>query len=100
MGNIIQLRQLLAEKFPGLRTRAEELGARRGNFRATGVAPLDEVLEGGLAKGGLTEIVAEQLGTGSTLLMYSIIRQAALEGQLSACVDGSDSLDVTQLETE
>src|SRR5438105_14596224 len=100
MGNIIQLRQLLAEKFPGLRTRAEDLEACRGNLRATGLPQLDEVLQGGLAKGGLTEIVAEQQGGGSTLLMCSILRQAAQERQLSAFIDGSDSLDVTQLESE
>jgi hypothetical protein len=61
---------------------------------------LDEVLEGGLAKGAVTEIVAERNSAGSTLLLCSILRQAALDEQLSAFVDGSDSLDVTQFEEE
>ncbi len=98
--NIIQLRELLAKRFPGLRTRAEDLEPCRGNLWATGLSQLDDVLQGGLAKGGLTEIVAEQQSTGSTLLMCSILRQAAQEGQLSAFVDGSDSLDITQFEPE
>src|SRR5439155_27191979 len=97
MGNIIQLRELLAKRFPGLKTRAEER-LNRGNLWATGLPQLDEVLQGGLARGGLTEIVAGQLGAGSTLLMCSILRQAVQEGQLSAFVDGSDSLDITQFE--
>jgi len=100
MGNIIQLRQLLAEKFPGLRTRAEDLEQCRGTFQPTGLPQLDELLQGGLAKGGLTEIVSPQQSGGGTFLMCSIFRQAAQEGQLSAFVEGSDSLDVTQFEEE
>jgi len=100
VGDIIRLRQLLAEKFPGLRTFAEELQVRRGNFRPTGLAQLDELLQGGLVKGSLTEIVAEQPGAGSTFLLCSILRQATQEGQLCAFVDGTDSLDVTQVEPE
>ena len=98
--NIIQLRELLAGKFPGLRTRAQDLEQCRGNFHPTGLPRLDEVLRGGLAKGGLTEIVSSQQSGGSTFLMCSILRQAAQEGQLSVFVDGSDSLDVTQFEEE
>jgi hypothetical protein len=61
---------------------------------------LDTALDGGLGKGALTEIVAEQAGMGSTFLLCAILRQATAEGQLSAFVDGSDSLDVTQFEPE
>jgi hypothetical protein len=100
MGDIIQLRKLLAERFPGIRTHAAEWRPHRGNFRPTGLAQLDAVLEGGLAKGALTEIVAEEPGAGSTFLLCAILRQAAAEGQLSAFVDGNDSLDVTQFESE
>jgi hypothetical protein len=100
MGDIIQLRQLLAERFPGLRSHAREWGVRRANFRPTGLAGLDAALDGGLSKGALTEIVAEQSGAGSTFLLCAILRQAAEEGQLSAFVDGSDSLDLTQFEPE
>jgi hypothetical protein len=64
------------------------------------LAQLDALLDGGLSKGALTEIVAERPGAGSTFLFCAILRQAAGEGQLSAFVDGSDSLDVTQFEPE
>src|ERR1051326_6913243 len=88
-GNIIQLRQLLAERFPGLRTHAGDWRPHKGNFRPTGLAQLDTALDGGLGKGALTEIVAEQAGMGSTFLLCAILRQATAEGQLSAFVDGS-----------
>jgi hypothetical protein len=100
MANIIELRELLAERFPGLRTHAQDFEPRAGNLRPTGLAPLDELLQGGLAKGALTEIVAEQTGAGSTLLVCSILCQVAQEGQLVAFVAGSDALDVTQFEPE
>jgi hypothetical protein len=46
-------------------------------------------------KGALTEIVAEQRGSGSGLLITGLIRRALQERQLIAVVDGRDSLDVT-----
>jgi len=95
--NIIELRQLLAERFPGLRTRADELSAAKHAFWPTGVPHLDEPLRGGLAKGGLTEIVAEQRGSGSALLMTALIHRALSENKFVAAIDGEDSLDVTQL---
>ena len=60
--NIIELRQLLAERFPGLRTRADELSTAKHTFWPTGVLQLDASLRGGMNKGALTEIVAEQRG--------------------------------------
>jgi hypothetical protein len=96
--NVIQLRQLLAERFPGLHTRADELSAARQHaFWPTGLPPLDETLRGGLAKSALTEIVSAQRGCGSTLLMTAIIHCALSENKFTAVIDGQDSLDVTQL---
>jgi len=96
MSNIIQLRQLLAEKFPGMRTHAEQLQAPRSNCWLSGIPQLDELT--GLGKGAITEIVSERPGAGSTFLLCSILQRAAEQQQLSAFVDGSDSLDATQLE--
>jgi hypothetical protein len=98
--NVIQLRQLLAERFPGICTHAADWRPHRGNFKPTGLAQLDAALDGGLGKGALTEIVAERAGAGGTFLLCAILRRAVEEGQLSAFVDGSDSLDVTQFEPE
>jgi hypothetical protein len=96
--NIIQLRQLLKEKFPGLRTHAEEIVSDTRNFWSTGLRQMDDLLGGGLSKGALTEIIAERRGTGSALLACSLLCQVAQAGQIVAFVDGSDSLEVTQLE--
>ena len=95
--NIIELRQLLAERFPGLRTRADELSAAKHAFWPTGVPQLDASLRGGFAEGALSEIVAEQRGSGSALLMTALIHRALGENKFVAVIDGQDSLDVTQL---
>jgi hypothetical protein len=95
--NIIELRQLLAERFPGLRTRADELSAAKHAVWPTGLAQLDEPLRGGLAKGALAEVTAEQRGSGSALLMTALIHRALHENKFVAVIDGQDSLDVTQL---
>jgi hypothetical protein len=95
--NIIQLRQLLAERFPGLRTRADELPGAKHTCWPTGLTQLDEPLRGGLPRGALAEMVAEQRGCGSALLMTALIHRALSENKFVAMIDGQDSLDVTQL---
>jgi hypothetical protein len=95
--NIIELRQLLAERFPGLRTRADELSAAKRAFWPTGLPQLDEPLRGGLAKGTLAEVTAEQRSSGSALLMTALIHRALRENHFLAVIDGQDSLEVTQL---
>ena len=95
--NIIELRQLLAERFPGLRTRADELSAVKRAFWPTGLPQLDQPLRGGFPKGALAEIVAEQRGSGSTLLTAALAHRALEENKFVAIIDGQDSLDVTQL---
>jgi hypothetical protein len=95
--NIIELRQLLAERFPGLRTRADELSATKQASWPTGLPQLDTPLRGGLAKGALAEVVAEKHGSGSALLMTTLVHRALGENKFVAVIDGQDSLDVTQL---
>ncbi|HEY2081358.1 MAG TPA: hypothetical protein VGI88_01130 [Verrucomicrobiae bacterium] len=95
--NIIELRQLLAERFPGLRTRADELSATKHAVWPTGLPQLDEPLRGGLVKGELTEVTAEQRGSGSASLMTALLHRALRENKFVAIIDGQDSLDVTQL---
>lgn len=96
--NIIELRQLLADRFPGLRTRAEELSGTNRTFWPSGLPAVDGALHGGLPKGALAEIVAEQRGSGSALLMAALLHRALSESKFAAVVDGQDSLDVTQLD--
>jgi len=95
--NIIELRKLLAERFPGLRTRADELPTAKQAFWPTGVPQLDTPLHGGLNKGALAEIVSERPGSGGTLLMTALLRRALSENKFTTLIDGQDSLDVTQL---
>ena len=95
--NIIELRQLLTERFPGLRTRADELSAIKRAFWPTGLPQLDEPLHGGFPKGALAEMVAAQRGSGSALLMAALIHRGLDENKFVAMIDGQDSLDVTQL---
>lgn len=95
--NIFELRQLLAERFPGLRTRADELSATGRAVWPTGLPQVDESLHGGLPKGALAEIVAERRGSGSALLMAALIHRSLGENKFVAIIDGQDSLDVTQL---
>ncbi|HVY68548.1 MAG TPA: hypothetical protein VHH73_01380 [Verrucomicrobiae bacterium] len=94
---VIHLRELLSEKFPGLRTIAGEPALPAQNRWATGLAQMDDATGGGLAKGALTEIVAPGRGSGGALLTHALLDQAGRENQIIAVVDGSDSLDVTSL---
>ncbi len=96
--NIIQLRQLLAEKFPGRFTRAPE--PAKAAVWTTGLPSVDGPLHGGLPRNALTELVAERPGCGGTLLLQSLLRRAAREGRFAALVDGTDSFDVTQAGAE
>ena len=98
--NIIELRKLLAERFPGLRTRADELPATKQAHWPTGLPQLDVPLHGGFTKGALAEVVAEKSGSGSTLLMTALIHRALGENKFVAVIDGQDSLDVTQLNAD
>jgi len=92
--NIIQLRQLLSEKFPGARPR---MGGPVRNCWPTGLPQIDGPLDGGLPRGALAEVIAENAGSGGALLMAALIHQAARERQIIAVVDGRDSLEVTQI---
>lgn len=96
--NVIQLRQLLSEKFPHAHlplTRARADGTR---CWATGLAPIDEPLLGGLPKGALAEFSGAKACSGSATLVREILSQAASRNEIAAFIDGNDSLDVTRIE--
>lgn len=96
--NVIQLRALLSEKFPGLRMRVD--GPRRAKqaVQRTGVPQIDGPLGGGVPKGALTEIIVPAAQGGSASLIRAFLEQAAREKQIVAMVDGRDSLNVAQME--
>jgi hypothetical protein len=95
--NVIQLRQMLSDRFPGARMRLQK-PSDENNFWATGFTQIDNPLRGGLPKGALTEIVTQQLFSGSATLIRHFLSRAACENQIIAFIDGNDSLEVTQIE--
>jgi hypothetical protein len=85
-GKIVDLRHLLAERFPAApRPAADQL--------VTGVQRLDEALGGGLTKSGITELSSAPLRAGSATLMAMLLKRAACERYFLALVDGRDSFD-------
>jgi hypothetical protein len=96
--NVIQLRQLLREKFPGLRTRADELPAKLRASWASGITKLDERLGGGFPKSAISEVIAPRRGSGSALMLLQLLRRAAEMNQFAALVDGQDSFDAATVE--
>ena len=96
--NIVELRQLLAERFPHLRQGVAVPAAVE--TRSSGVPALDAVLGGGLPRGEFTEIVAEGDGSGSAQVIHACLRQAAADGQFLVLVDGADSFDVTAVDPD
>jgi len=97
---IIHLRQLLAERFPHLRTSLEAAPKPRACW-PTGLPQLDTLLHGGLPKSAITELVSEKTsGAGSALLLHAILRRAHENNQLLALIDGHDSFDATAFDQE
>ena len=94
--NVIQLRQLLSEKFPRLRPRAKPSGAAAAPCWPTGLPQLDEVC-GGFPNGAITEVVSEEKQAGSATLMRSLLYRAAHENRIVTLIDGADTLDVTAI---
>ena len=97
---IVQLRQQLAEKFPGLRTNIEDLHQQSRDTWSTGLKQIDRLLDNGLHRGTITEIVAEKAGSGSALFVGALLRKAAEEKMILALVDGQDSFDPTRFDNK
>ncbi len=89
--NVIQLRELLARKIPGVRLGLPS--AERKTFWPTGLRRIDAVLQGGLAKGALTELVAPALGSGGAMVIQALVQQSFEAKQGLALIDGQDSFD-------
>lgn len=89
--NVLDLRRMLAERFPEAHASRVE-GASR--VLSTGVTALDHVLGGGLPQGEITELVGEGDGSGSGQVIHAVLAQAARDGRFLALVDAADSFDV------
>ena len=83
---IIDLRKLLAERFPSPST-------TRSSRLQTGLAFLDDAIEGGLPKAAITEIISPHISSGSASLISTLVQTAHRDRFFIALVDGCDSFD-------
>jgi hypothetical protein len=83
---IVDLRNLLAERYPQLQT------APAAHI-ATGLATLDLMMGGGLPKGAITEVSSSRVSAGSALMISHLLRIAHEKRTFLALVDGRDSFD-------
>jgi hypothetical protein len=91
---ILELRALLAEKFPAA------AGPPVQPRLPTGIEILDECLDGGLPEATLTEVVCPQRGMGSCTMIQALIESARANGRHLALVDASDCFDPDGLTNE
>jgi hypothetical protein len=94
--NVIQLRQLLSERFPHLRTTPPP--RREIETVPTGAPALDALLHGGLPRGALSELIGAGPGSGSAQVLHGFLQRVADDGKFLALVDGADSFDVDAVE--
>ena len=83
---IIDLRNLLAERFPHPScTTAKRL--------ITGLPFLEESIGGGLPRGAITELISPGTSAGSASLIHALIHCAYRDNYFLALIDGRDSFD-------
>ena len=83
---IIQLREVLAQRFP-------QTCAAANHRLPTGVPMIDGAIEGGLPKSAITELTSPNLSAGSALLTHALLQEAHRRAFFLALVDGRDSFD-------
>jgi hypothetical protein len=85
-GKIVDLRALLAERFPSLPSPPRAC-------LATGIPNLDGAIGGGLQKGGITELISPNLSAGSASFVAAMVHAACRDRYFVALIDGTDSFD-------
>jgi RecA DNA recombination protein len=90
--NVVKVRQLLAERFPQLRCFPRDLPNPVDRI-PTGLKQIDDLLQGGLVKGAITELVSSHAGSGTGLVLRSLLRATSERGQWMALVDAQDRFD-------
>ena len=97
-GSVLDLRKLLAERFP-------HAPAAAATHLVTGLAFLDEAIGGGLPKGAITELISPEVSAGSASLIHALLQGDSAD-ETPACsadkrsvfspvalIDGCDSFD-------
>lgn len=87
---IVDLRKLLAERFPSSST-------SRPAHLQTGLAFFDQAIAGGLPQGALTEIISAHRSAGSATIIAALIAAAARASYFIALIDGRDSFSPDSL---
>jgi hypothetical protein len=85
----LQIENALERRFPSALTPVQRT---IHEVAATGVAVVDELLEGGLPIGAISEVTGPA-SSGRTTLLHSFLAQRTRLGQLGAWVDASDAFD-------
>ena len=86
VSRIIDLRKLLAERFPqDVLPPADRLN--------TGLRFFDQMLEGGLSKGSITELTSAAPSAGSASVVAALLQRACHDRSFIALIDGRDSFD-------
>lgn len=89
-GKIVDLRNLLAERFP-------HAPLSPTTRLVTGLPFLDSVIGGGLPKGAITESISPQISAGSASLISVLLQAAHRDRYFLALIDGRDSFDPSPL---
>jgi len=89
---IIDLRKLLAERFP-------HAPATAATCLVTGLPFLDQSIAGGLPRGAITELISPRTSAGSASLIHALIDGAYRDTYFLALIDGRDSFDPCGLNT-
>ena len=90
---IIDLRKLLAERFP-------HPAVTTATRLFTGLPFLDQPTGGGLLRGVLTELISPRRSTGSASLIRAFIRGAYRDNYFVVLIDGRDSFDPCGLDND
>jgi len=88
---IIDLRNLLAERFP----HPSCTTARR---LITALPLVDESIGGGLPRGAITELISSGISAGSASLIRALVHCARRDNYFLALIDGRDSFDPSGLD--
>ena len=83
---IIDLRNLLAERFPHPSSAA-------ASRLSTHLPCLEKPTRGGLPRGAITELISPGMNAGSASLIHALVHCAYRDNYFLALIDGSDSFD-------
>src|SRR5215471_15388658 len=87
---IIDLRNLLAERFP-------HPSSATASHLSTGLPCLEKPIRSGLPRGAITELISPGASAGSASLIHALIHSAYRDNYFLALIDGRDSFDACGL---